>query len=877
MPADSRQYSHPASNYPAPFDRANFLLPAEWQTLSDLLGANDTGLLFIKDGVIAHANAGLCERLDTEVDDLLGKPVESLFPSGKEGAMTLEPVRGDRIRLLDSHGTPVTFDLLESRVDTSSAAQVTIWVLQPAGHRLAPEKYTAEGTQAQAILDYLPDLVCVCDSDTTLNYASRSLATELGYDGELQGLRLIDLAHPDDRGRLKAAIEPLKHADIGTLSAPFVVRVRHRDGSWRHIHAQARNLASHHAVAGILINGQDVTEQQQHQQNIAAEKKRQLHYLNRLFRMAQRPHANLNPALNVILKSTARALGIHRCAYWEITEDPAASRCVLAYDDIRQNFSEPELHPTFARHFHPLLYRVLHGEQAMAAGDVDQDPRTALHCEYFHAEEIKAAMIVPVPDGDGAIGLLTLFHLREARNWRRDESEFVDNVARLISMIMHEVQRSRSEAQLRHQAHHDSLTGLPNRQFLFEQAPDLLPQLTAGADTMAAFFIDLDGFKTVNDSLGHSVGDELLKAAALRLKNVVRKDDILVRLGGDEFMLLARNLSDMRIADDIAQQVVETMRNTFCLKGRELQISASVGIAMYPQDGSDIETLMKKADLAMYQAKSAGRDQYQMFSARLDEASTDRHTLEHELRRAIEERELRHYYQPQIDIRTGKVRCVEALLRWHHPEQGVLPPARFLPLAEETGLINTISAWALDDICQQLRTWEKAGMDGFRIAVNLSASQLMDRALLPALEQALERTGIPGQKLEWEIKESTAMQHNTMASSLLDRVAELEVGLSIDDFGTGYSNMAYLRKYPVRKVKIDGSLVGGLPDGRDHRAITDAIISMARPLGLDVVAEGVETPEQLEYLREHGCDIAQGFYFSQPLTADQFEKWLIRH
>ena len=251
--------------------------------------------------------------------------------------------------------------------------------------------------------------------------------------------------------------------------------------------------------------------------------------------------------------------------------------------------------------------------------------------------------------------------------------------------------------------------------------------------------------------------------------------------------------------------------------------------------------------------------------------------LEGELRRAIRESELQHFYQPQVDLRTGKTRCVEALLRWRHPRHGHLLPAAFLPLAEEYGLMQYVSAWVLHDVCAQLQTWKERGLDRFCIAINLSTTQMTDHGLLPMLEEVIESSGIAGSQLELEISESTAMRRDAMSSSLLSRIAEMQIALSIDDFGTGYSNMSYLRRYPIHKVKIDRSLIGGLPGASDERAVTEAIISMALPLGLDVVAEGVETQEQLEYLRAHGCGIAQGHYFSEPLTADQFETWLTRH
>ncbi|WP_170942063.1 EAL domain-containing protein [Noviherbaspirillum denitrificans] len=736
------------SSYLAPFDTATFLFPAEWHTFSDLLGGADTGLICLKEGVITHVNRHLLDQLGFDDTELVGRPVEFLFP--ETGSAT----EGDDIRLRTKSGKVLRFHFVANRVDALHDAGSTIWILRPESHGAQTEEAASQATPGM---------------------------------------------------------------------------------------------------------------------------KRQLHYLNRLLRLSQQTNTGPEPALKIILKSSAKAIAVHQCAFWEVASDLASTRCVALYDDIRQNFSAEEPDPVFAEHFHPLLMQLVRGEQQFIVADVDQDPRAALHCEYFHARGIKALMAIPVQRGNEPAGLLIFTIRAQPRRWRKDEADFARNAAALVGRISHQAERAREDAQLRHLAHHDSLTGLPNRHFLFDQAADFFPKVTAEAKTLAAFFIDLDGFKSVNDAFGHAVGDELLKAAALRLKNVVRKDDVLVRLGGDEFMLLARNLSNMRIADDIAQQIVETMHGAFALQGRELQISASVGIAIYPFDGTDIDTLMKKADIAMYHAKSAGRDQYRMFAPQSGEGSGKRSTLEADLRRAVEEHELVHFYQPQVDLKTGKVRCVEALLRWRHPRDGIILPAIFLPLAEETGLIHDISARVMHEACDQLNEWIMQGLHGFTLAINLSASQLMDRSLMTELEDALDRTGVPSHLLEWEVKESTVMQHSSMASSLLDHVTDMQIGLSIDDFGTGYSSMAYLRRYPVRKVKIDSSFVGGLPGERDDRAITEAIISMARPLGLEVVAEGVETPQQMEFLRERGCDIAQGFFFTQPLTAEQLETWMIRH
>ncbi len=857
------------SSYPAPFDTSTFIFPAEWHTFSDLLGGANTGLLFLRDGVIIHVNAHLAQQLGYEDADLVGQPVESLFPPGN-GQTWQQGLDRDHICLMTRTGIPVDFHFIANRIDTLTDARCVIWVLHPEPQQ--EKGVTTETTRMQAITAQLPELIMVCDRDMALKYANPSFTKFVGARSDT----LIELMHHDDRENVLSTMERVA-AGNGTASTPIAFRLRHRDGSWHYLAGQVRNLLALPEVGGLLLSARDITSEIQRQQSMAAEKKRHLHYLNRLFRLAQRPHANLRSALQVILKSSAKALGTHRCAYWEVSEHPGETRCTMAYDDTRQNFvnETPDAHCSAI--FHPLLQQVVRSEHQLAVADVDQDPRTALYCEYFHAMSIKALILVPVERAGKPSGILMLSSIATPRRWRKDETDFASNVACLISLIFKEVERGRMEAQLRHLAHHDSLTGLPNRHFLFDQAADIFPKVTAKSNTLAAFFIDLDGFKNVNDSLGHAMGDELLKAAAMRLKNVVRKDDILVRLGGDEFMLLARNLSSMSIADDIAAQIVDTMRGTFSLQGRELQISASVGIALYPFDGTDIDTLMKKADIAMYHAKSAGRDQYQMFAPRPNDGMSNRSVLEAELRRAVDERALQHYYQPQIDLRTGKVRCVEALLRWRHPRLGMLLPANFLSVAEETGMIHDISTWVMNDACDQLHAWSAQGLDDFSIAINLSASQLMDRALLSVLENALERTGVAARRLEWEVKESTVMQHHTMTASMLDRITGMEIGLSIDDFGTGYSNLPYLRRYPVHKVKIDSSFISGLPGEGDQRAITDAIISMARPLGLDVVAEGVETPQQLAYLRERGCDIAQGYFFTPPLTAEQLQTWLVHH
>jgi PAS domain S-box-containing protein len=433
-----------------------------------------------------------------------------------------------------------------------------------------------------AFAAYLPDLVLACAADTTLRYVSDSAADMLGMgSGTGQNLRLIDVVHKDDHSRLLAAFDQL----TANTAEPSVIafRARHRDGSWRHIEAHARNLLTHPGIGGLLLSGRDITERVMQQRNADTNRKKQLHYLNRLLRIARQPHPDFASALKVILKSSAKALGIHRCAYWETNGDPTTTRCVLAYDDVAQNFISEAPGPGMAAALRPLLRQVLSSNDTLAVTDVDQDPRSALSCEYFHTTGIKATMIVPVRHAGGVAGLLMLSYFAQPRDWDRDEADFACNVAELIALIFKEMERTREAAQLRNLAYHEGRTGLPEKQLLPESANQVLAKATENAAPLAAFFI---GFENTGQA-----GGEILAAAASRLTSVVRKDDILLRLDSNELMLLARKVGDARIADDIAQQILEAMQDPFSLHGEEQWIDARVGIARCPQDGTDIETL----------------------------------------------------------------------------------------------------------------------------------------------------------------------------------------------------------------------------------------------------------------------------------------------
>jgi diguanylate cyclase (GGDEF)-like protein/PAS domain S-box-containing protein len=428
--------------------------------------------------------------------------------------------------------------------------------------------------------------------------------------------------------------------------------------------------------------------------------------------------------------------------------------------------------------------------------------------------------------------------------------------------------RKAIQSRIQHLAYHDNLTGLPNRSLLQDRLAHCIARAERSSRKVAVLFIDLDNFKNINDTLGHDVGDELLRQVARRLTTCVRSSDTIARQGGDEFIVLLDSLEDGRGASVVAQNILNSLRAAFDLGGTAQHVSGSVGIALYPEDGRDAQTLMRNADTAMFHGKGIGKNTYQYFTAQMNVAVKRRMTLESALRRAVLQKDFMLHYQPQIDLETGEISGVEALVRWKTEDSGIVMPADFIPLAEETGLINEIGEWVLREGCRQNREWQDRGLAPRRVAVNLSARQFMDKGFLDTLTRVLEETGLDPAWLELEITESQIMRQTEGMILLLTRLSGMGVHLAVDDFGTGYSSLSYLKRLPIQKLKIDQSFVRDITVDPNDAAIVVAIIQMARSLELETIAEGVETAGQLALLRSKGCRAGQGYYFSEPLSAD---------
>ncbi len=455
-----------------------------------------------------------------------------------------------------------------------------------------------------------------------------------------------------------------------------------------------------------------------------------------------------------------------------------------------------------------------------------------------------------------------------------DEEKSVEQLIRELAEMRREIaELKRAEEHLMYMSVHDALTGLPNRMLFNDRLHMELAHAERNHRMLAVMFLDLDRFKLVNDTLGHAMGDKLLKRVADRLKSCVRKSDTVARMGGDEFCFLLPEIVKPEDAVKIARKILKALKKPWRLCGQEFYITPSIGIAVYPTDGEDADTLMKNADTAMYRAKELGNN-YQLYRSDLSDRSLELLTSEISLRRALERQEFVVHYQPQLNIITGQIIGMEALIRWEHPERGTILPSEFISYAEETGLIIPIGEWVMRTACAQNRAWQDAGFPPMRVTVNLSARQFQQKNLVERVMSILRETGLDPQWLELEITETVAMQDVEQTISTLRELRDLGVRIAIDDFGTGYSSFNYLKYFPNNTLKIDRSFVRDVTEGREDAAITKAIIALAQNLNLKVIAEGVETEEQLAFLKLQQCDEIQGYLFSRPLPAEEFTRML---
>jgi diguanylate cyclase (GGDEF)-like protein len=525
--------------------------------------------------------------------------------------------------------------------------------------------------------------------------------------------------------------------------------------------------------------------------------------------------------------------------------------------------------------------RAFKSKQPCISNDYLNDPRLTLFRERFQANGTLSAASFPLFKDAEPIGILA-FHCSETGAFTPELIELLQRLAENVSFALGNFDRAdekaRADQQIEHLATHDGLTNLPNR-VMFNQLLHFAIETARRHDRrFAVLFIDLDRFKVINDSLGHEAGDALLIEIGRRLRLSLRPNDVVARLGGDEFVVILDDTGDRQDVEAVSRNLLSVLSQPLQLCGHECHTTASIGIAMYPSDGADVQTLTKNADMAMYVAKEDGKNAFRFFVGEIKSQSIERLMLETALRHALDRDQFALHYQPKVDMATGQITGVEALLRWTHPELGLLPPMQFIPLAEETGLIVPIGRWVLKEACAQNMAWQRRGLRPVSMAVNLSPRQFGDENLLQDIDDAMAASGMPSTLLQLEVTESMVMQNVPRAIKVLDAIQSRGIRLAIDDFGTGYSSMSLMKQFPIDTIKIDRSFVRDLPKDSEDQAIAQAIISMGKALGMTVVAEGVETAEQETFLRDHACHEMQGFLFSKPVPPENMpallEPWV---
>lgn len=657
----------------------------------------------------------------------------------------------------------------------------------------------------------------------------------------------------------------------------FEAAIRKKDGSVIWISESARTIRD---AGGGIVGFEGTVEDITHRKQTEIELQRRDRLLQGVAQSSQYllTNADLTTTIPEILAILGKAADADRVYLYENHPHPVSGAAAMS---MRYEWTQPDILPSIDQpHWqnqcydqHGLMrwYRIFQAGQAIrgTVASLPVEEQTLLE-----QDNIRSLLMVPIFIDQDLWGYIGFDACREARQWNSNDESILVTVAASLGGAF---QRRETEDRMRYQAFHDPLTGLPNRTAFNQYMPQALLAARRSKTMIAVMFLDLDRFKNINDTLGHAVGDKLLKEATQRMNGELRKHDMLSRWGGDEFTLILQNLASSHEAKAIAERLAACLRPPFFIENQELYITSSIGIAMYPANGEAVTTLLQNADAAMYAAKAAGRNTHRFYTSTLNSTASRQLLLEKHLHQALQREEFRLFYQPQIDVQRGKVCHIEALIRWQSPVLGNVPPNDFIPIAEEIGLIVPIGDWVLKQACYQLQTWHQQGFTDLEMAVNLSARQLQQPELVQNLQQLLQAFDLPPQHLEIEITETAALSNLEASIATLNQLRDLGTRIVMDDFGTGYSSLSYLKRLPFHGLKIDRSFVKDVPDDVQDIAMLRAVIALSQELQLSIVAEGVETQEQVDCLRELGCYNMQGYWFSRPVDAVAMTAFLTRH
>lgn len=728
-------------------------------------------------------------------------------------------------------------------------------------HRRAEEQLRESEERFRLIAENVGDLVALIDTEGRRIYNSPSYRTVFRNDEIQPGSDSFKEIHPDDRERIKAIFRETVATGIGRR-AEF--RFLLGDGGLRYIESEGRVIRDPAGkVSKVVLVSRDISERKRSEQ-----RERMEHAVTRVLAESE----TLAQALPKIIQTICETLNWDCGARWSMDERRKAICCVEQWHIPSEAVMEfmAEVRKMALQPTHVGLVR-----QVWVSGAPKWIPDVGNE-EGFQRAQLAAkaglhgAFAFPILAGNVTLGVVEFF----SREIRAPDPSLLQMVRVIGSQIGQFMARKQAEENLLYVATHDTLTGLPNRYMFNQRFAHALNNAQRYGKSMALLFLDMDRFKLVNDTLGHPFGDRLLVEVAGRLRLCLRESDTVARFGGDEFVALIEEFNSPADVVSVAQKILHALRWPYLLEGETCHLTASIGISIYPNDGSDMSTLLRNADIAIYRAKEQGKNNYVFYSEDMNDHLSERIALESKLQSALDRNEFVLHYEPKVDILTGRITGMEALIRWQHPERGLIPPTEFIGLAESSGLIVPIGAWVLRTACMHNQALQSRAQAPLTVSVNLSARQFEDKHLLREIERALKESALKPGNLELEITESMVMRDTQGSKKILDAIKSMGIRLAIDDFGTGYSSLVSIKRFPFDCIKIDRSFIKDIPQDPDDVAITQAIIAMAHSLRLKVIAEGVETREQLDFLAEHGCHEFQGYYFRKPQPADDFSKLL---
>ncbi|MCW8931206.1 MAG: EAL domain-containing protein [Gammaproteobacteria bacterium] len=613
------------------------------------------------------------------------------------------------------------------------------------------------------------------------------------------------------------------------------------------------------------------------QYKVIEQKKREIQKieLNERYKKALLKWSNVNfedtdNSIKELTEISAHTLGVERVSFWLFDENSTSIICSDLYIKNKNIHTEGLV---LEKKNYPKYFDALNKQNILVVNNAREDERTSEFTQdYLEPMDIYSLLDIPIIQNREFLGVICHEATKEEHHWNYQEQEFAMTLANNIALSLEIKKRYEIQEKLRiqkekldHQAHHDHLTGLPNRILFLDRLEQSIKKNYRNQSQVALLFIDLDRFKEINDSLGHEAGDKVLKSLSQRLAGQIRECDTLTRLGGDEFTIILDDIHDSDQVVTIIQKLYTCTQEAIFIGGQNLYITLSIGISLFPDDGFTVEALLKNADAAMYKAKDNGRNTYEFYTMEMTVKAVERMVMEVNLREAIDKKELYLNYQPQYDASNDRMIGMEALIRWNNRDCGIIPPDKFIPFAEETGLIVEVDRWVMDTSMKQFSQWYEEGLNPGTLSLNLAMKQLQNSDCVEYIESLLKKYHFCENWLEFEITEGRIMENPESSIKTLNHIKSLGVSLAIDDFGTGYSSLSYLKRLPIDTLKIDRAFIMGLPDDEEDEAITKAIIALGQSLNLNLIAEGVENQEQKKFLIEHGCDWIQGYYYSKPL------------